>query len=116
MKKVLRIVAPALLIVLAMVVLALAVSAQEVTVQLPAAGLDDHIVRVNALFSAYDVAPPYGTIGKQEIELLQAFFLEAAQGGYLPWLDFNNDGVIDVNDLAQVASRFECTFADACYW
>lgn len=117
--KMLRIVAPALLVVLAMVVLALAVlevSAQEMP-QTPVNSLGDHIARVNALFSKYDVAPPYGVVDKEEITLLQSYF-GMTQGGanYIAWFDFNRDGMIDVFDIAQVASRAGCTFVDACYW
>jgi hypothetical protein len=119
MKEVRKLAATVSLTLLAMVVLALLIgtaSAQE-TPQAPDNSLGDHITRVNALFSEYDVAPPYGQVGKEEITLLQSYF-GMTQGGanYIAWFDFNADGMIDINDIAQVASRVGCTFVDACYW
>lgn len=117
-KELLKLAATVSLVLLAMVVLALLIStasAQEAPV--PDNSLGDHIIRVNALFSKYDVAPPYGQVNKEEITLLQSYF-GMVQGGanYIAWFDFNRDGVIDINDIAQVAGRAGCTFVDACYW
>ena len=119
MKEVRKLAATVSLTLLAMVVLALLIgtaSAQEAP-QAPDNSLGDHITRVNALFSKYDVAPPYGQLGKEEITLLQSYF-GMTQGGAnnIAWFDFNADGMIDINDIAQVASRAGCTFVDACYW
>jgi hypothetical protein len=118
-KELLKLTATVSLVLLAMVVLALLIgtaSAQEVP-QAPDNGLGDHITRINALFSKYDVAPPYGQVDKEEIALVQSYFGMVQSGAnYIAWFDFNADGVIDINDIAQVASRAGCTFVDACYW
>ena len=119
MKEAWKLAATVSLVLLAMVVLALLIStasAQEAP-RAPDNSLGDHIIRVNALFSEYDVAPPYGQVGKEEITLLQSYFGMVQNGAnYIAWFDFNSDGVIDINDIAQVAGRAGCTFVDVCYW
>jgi hypothetical protein len=118
-KELLKLAATVSLTLLAMVVLALLMStasAQEAP-QAPDNGLGDHIAQVNAIFSKYDVAPPYGQIDKEEWTLLQSYFsMTLGTENYIAWFDFNKDGVIDINDIAQVASRAGCTFVDDCYW
>ena len=82
----------------------------------------------NQLYSEYDLHRD-GVIDEYDLAIVQTFSFAwfsvyAGEGGAIgmfdPYIyelaDFNDDDMIDIEDIMEVAIRYECHAWDSCYW
>ena len=76
-------------------------------------------VDVNQWFSQYDVYRD-GVIDMTDLSFMQAFFGASNNTLYDPYLldivDFNEDGIVDLDDIIEVSLRYGCEISQPCYW
>ena len=78
-------------------------------------------IDVNQWFSQYDVYRD-GVIDMTDLAIMQSFFGQSLSQNTLfdPYIlniaDFNQDGVVDIDDINEVAMRYNCMISQPCYW
>ena len=79
---------------------------------------------INQAFSQYDVYRD-GVINITDIAFMQSF-MYTEFGDFMsaplfdPYVvaivDFNQDGIVDIDDMNEVAIRYDCIVSQPCYW